>query len=210
MENLRKELFPEESNIAPLSLPTSILTPDTKTRKSACNCRAQITLMLSNQFLPLLCSTNNSDLINPFSKKHATPPQQHDLLHFRSIGHEEFEKHVEYYILKKASVHPPQRKKRLQTLSERKSTKRQINQLEKDRRLVQKCLHKKLKWSKQTGKPIDKIAEQYVPIPLAIADSSGSLLKGQKSNTTKAAIRMPHHKCLAINYLMDGFLAVLL
>ena len=80
---------------------------------------------------------------------------------------------MSYYILKHASVHSPLRKKRLQTLSERKVTKRQMTQLEKDRRVVQKCLHKKLKWSKQTGQPIDKIAEQYVPIPLALADSSG-------------------------------------
>ena len=120
--------------------------------------------------------------------------------------------------------------------------------------MVQKCLHKKLRWSKQTGRPIDKIAEQYVPtadyinrvaryipyrakcmeklreqlfpeehkrrtaglptsilstdsqtkksianveaqkhlivskalFPLALADSSGLPIKGQKSNTTKS------------------------
>lgn len=72
------------------------------------------------------------------------------------------------------------------TFSERKPTKRQVSQLEKDRRIVQKCLHKKVKWSKQTGCPVDTIAEQYMPIPLALADSSGTPLKGQKSNTTKA------------------------
>ena len=64
-------------------------------------------------------------------------------------------------------------------------TERTVTQLEKDRKIVQKCLHKKLKWSKQTGQPIKKIAEQYVPIPLALAESSGIPIKGQKSNTTK-------------------------
>ena len=43
-----------------------------------------------------------------------------------------------------------------------------------------------MKWSKETGRPIDMIGEQFVPIPLALADSSGIPLKGQKSNTTKA------------------------
>ena len=50
---------------------------------------------------------------------------------------------------------------------------------------MQKCLHKKLKWSKQTGRPIDKIHEQYVPLPLALAESNGIPIKGQKSNSTK-------------------------
>ena len=82
-------------------------------------------------------------------------------------------------------MHRPQRKKRLLTLT-KKAKSRQVLQLEKDRRVVQKCLHKKLKWSKQTGKPVEKIAEQYVPIPLALADSNGMPIKGQKSNATKA------------------------
>ena len=43
-----------------------------------------------------------------------------------------------------------------------------------------------MKWSKQTGQPVDKIAEQYIHIPLALADSSEYPIKGQKSNTTKA------------------------
>ena len=76
-------------------------------------------------------------------------------------------------------------KKRLLTLT-KKAKSRQVLQLEKDRRVVQKCLHKKLKWSKQTGKPVEKIAEQYVPIPIALADSNGMPRKGQKSNATKA------------------------
>ena len=52
--------------------------------------------------------------------------------------------------------------------------------------MVQKCLRKKLKWSKQTGRPIDKIHEQYVPLPLALAESNGMPIKRQKNSTTKA------------------------
>ena len=182
MENFRHQLFPVETNAT--SLATSILSTDAQTKKSAANIEAQIQLMLSTGFLPNLCT--NHELVNQFVMKYPTPEQQHDLLHFRNIGQDEFERHVSYYILKEASVHPPMRKKRLQTLSQRKVTRRQLSQLEKDRQMVQKCLHKKIKWSKQTGRPIDKIAEQYIPIPLALADSNGIPLKGQKSNTTKA------------------------
>ena len=135
---------------------------------------------MSIALLPLVCA--NHELVNQFAMKYATPEQQHDLLHFQDIWQDEFERHVAYYIIKEASVHPPLKKKRLQTMSQRKVTRRQISQLEKDKQ----CLHKKLRWSKQTGRPIDKIAEQYVPIPLALADSSGLPIKGQKSNTTKS------------------------
>ena len=83
-------------------------------------------------------------LVNPFSKKTVNPAQKHDLLEFRNIGCDEFEKYVLYYILRQASVHPPQRKRRLATFAERKPSKRVVSQLERDRRLVDKCLHKKL------------------------------------------------------------------
>ena len=67
------------------------------------------------------------------------------------------------------------------TFSERKATKTQVNQLEK----VTKCLHRRLKWHQQTGQPLQNLAEQYIPYPLAISDNKGTPLKGQKSNATK-------------------------
>ena len=65
-------------------------------------------------------------------------------------------------------------------------SKSRINQVEKDRRLVQKCLHKRLKWSKQTGTPVNILGEQYIELPLAIATNEGEPVKGQKSYMTKA------------------------
>ena len=101
MENLKKQLFPEE-NISTSSILSSILSTDAKARKSASNTEAQINLMLSVQHLPLVCI--NHVLVNPFSLKHTTQEQNHDLLQFRIIGQDEFEKHLSYYILKHASV----------------------------------------------------------------------------------------------------------
>lgn len=184
LENMREQLFPEERRASSSSLPCSILSKEARDRKASANIREEIKLINSVQHLPL--KSAKCELVNPFTHKKATLQQEHDLLSFREVGQEEFEKHVLYYILKQASVRPPQRKKRLLTFSERKATKRVVSQLERDQKIVQKCLHKKIKWSKQTGRPIDKIAEQFVPIPLALADSNGIPLKGQKSNTTKA------------------------
>lgn len=193
MENLRKQLFPEENCTCAQSLPTSILSKESHTKKRLGNINAQRNLILSAKHLQ---STTTNQRYAIFFQKTCNSEQQHGYLQFRSIEQDEFERHVAYYILNEASVHPPLWKKRLLTLSPKKTTWRQVKQLEKDKKMVQKCLHKKLKWSKQMGRPIDKIAEQYVPIPLALADSNGLPLKGQKSNTTKSLkAEMLHHKC---------------
>lgn len=43
-----------------------------------------------------------------------------------------------------------------------------------------------MKWSQLTGKPIERVSEQYISLPLALANSDGSPRKGQKSYATKA------------------------
>ena len=108
MENLREQMFPEEHKTCTSTLPTSILSADAQTRKSIANIEAQKHLMLSTAHFPTL---TQDELGNPFVEKRATLEQQHDLLHFRDIGQDEFQRHVAYYILKEASIHPPLRKK---------------------------------------------------------------------------------------------------
>ena len=105
-------------------------------------------------------------------------------MNFYVIGNREFEKYIEYNILRRPSTKAPNRKRKLLTLSECKTTKTQVNQLEKDTNLVTKCLHRRLKWQQQTGQPLQNLAEQYIPYPLAISDNKGAPLKGQKSNAT--------------------------
>ena len=61
-----------------------------------------------------------------------------------------------------------------------------MSQLERDWKLVQKCLHKKLKWCKQTKKLVETLAEQYIPLPLLLLAVTKVHLKGQKSYSTKA------------------------
>ena len=106
-------------------------------------------------------------------------------MNFYSIGEKEFERYVEYNILRRPSTNAPNRKHKIVTFSERKVTKTQINQLEKDKKLVTKCLHRRLKWYQQTGQPVQTLAEQYIQFPLAISDNKGNPIKGQKSYATK-------------------------
>jgi len=130
IENFRKQIFPEES-IAVDDTPTSMFTTRSDDKKSSLNIDSLISLIKSAGLLQP--TINNRGLINPFSNRTASPEQEHDLLQFRKIGTAEFEKYITYYILKQASVHPPDRKKRLMTFSERKTGKRMVSQLEKDK-----------------------------------------------------------------------------
>ena len=77
MENLKKQLFPE--NQTPnddLSL-QSFYSNNTNDQKSARNVKANITLINSSGLLDL--SKKNSGLINSFTNKKASPEQEQDL-----------------------------------------------------------------------------------------------------------------------------------
>ena len=180
---MRHQIFPEENDKTDTT-PTSFLTTNANDKKTATNVRAQISAIKSAELLKIIES--NRGLINPFSKKKATHDQEHDLSSFRDTGTTEFEKYISYYVLRQASIPFRRRKRRLATFSQRKPSKRQVSQLERDRKLVQKCLHKKLKWCKQTKKPLETLAEQYIPLPLLLLAVTKVHLKGQKSYSTKA------------------------
>ena len=59
----------------------------------------------------------NSGLRHPFNKKDLSSDQIHDLMHFRHIGQTEFERRVQYFILRTPSVKTPKRLKRLLTFT---------------------------------------------------------------------------------------------
>ena len=127
LQNLRHQIFPEESNQQADTIPASLSTSSSD-KKTANNIRAQINVIESASLLEIVESSRG--LVNPFTKKKATPEQEHNLLSFRDIGQAEFEKYISYYILRQASIHLPRRKRRLATFSERKPSKRQVSQLQ--------------------------------------------------------------------------------
>ena len=126
----------------------------------------------------------NRGLINPFTSAKATDQQASDLLNFRTLGLQEFNSRINYYILREPSSKAPMRRKRLQTFTIKKVSKR-ASQLDKDCKLVLSCMRKKMKWSLRTGTPIDNAGEQLIALPLALASHEGEPLKGQKSYMTK-------------------------
>ena len=99
------------------------------------------------------------------------------------MGQKEFEKHVEYHILKKSSICPKSKKKQMQTFSEKKVTKQRYNTFEKEKKLVSKCLKQHLVWC-QSNKERPPTAEQYIELPRALASADGIPHNGKKSTTT--------------------------
>ena len=177
LENLRKQLFPEHCTTAVL---TSLLTTNPSTQKHHATVEA-----VKRRINEGLLTAELPALTNPYTEKEVTKQQREDLMNFRETGEKEFEKYVEYNILHKPSTKTPNRKRKLLTFSHRKANKARLNQLERDKQLVMKCLQKRLKWYQQTGKPVEKLAEQYIPFPLAISDNKGNPTENQKSFTTK-------------------------
>ena len=180
LENLKQQITLYDEPDTPQQ---GLLSTKCTDKKSEANINIQMTEIRSKKLLEI--TESDRGLLNTFTNKTASQQQLHDLLNFREIGSAEFDKYVAYYVLKQASIFAPTRKKRLLTFSDRKQGISRVNQLERDRRTIQQCLHKKINWSKKTGQPINVANEQYIPIPLAIATNEGVPRKGQKSNITK-------------------------
>ena len=182
VKNLQSQLFPTKTDkYTAVSSPFSGKPNDIKYNE---NVKAQVQALEASKLL--IITGTNRGLINPFTNKKASAGQHHDLLNFRAIGQQEFLLRISSVILKNPSVQAPNRRRRLQTFSERKVTKSRITQLEKDRKLIMAAMKRKIQFSHRIGTPIDKPGEQLIELPLAISDNVGNPMKGQKSYTTKS------------------------
>ena len=184
IENLLQQLFPPSERG---KLSTSLITTNSDERKREGNVQTQVCAIESSGLLEL--PESNRGLINPFSKSIASLDQAYDLLHFRTIGQNEFLSRVASTILHKPSSAAPLRKGHLKTFTIKTSKSRKVTQLEKDRKLILACMRKKIKFSLRTGTPIATAAEQLISLPLALCDSQGNLQTGQKCYITKALDR---------------------
>ena len=182
LENLKRAIFPDEHDSEPTIKSMISSVPDDIKREQ--NIQSQMRFAETKELLAI--QDSDRELINPFTGKIAIPEQLHDLLNFRAIGKELFSQRIQYYILWSPSVCAPTRRQRLQTFSQKKPTKQRISQLERDKKLVQTCIRKKLHWSKQTGRAVERPGEQFIELPLALSDHEGNPIKGQKSYTTRA------------------------
>ena len=114
-----------------------------------------------------------------------TPEQVNDLLTFRDTGQKDFECRVQYHILCNPSVKPPKRQKRLLTFTERKSRRKKVSEIEKERKLQVECWKKRIEFTSKTGCQLPAF-QQCIELPRAIATTDGQPVKGTKSNITKA------------------------
>lgn len=113
---------------------------------------------------------------------------------FRDVGKREFETRVEYNILRNPSVKPPKRKKRLLTFTERKSRRKKVSDIERERKLQVECWKKRIEFASKTGTHLPAF-QQCIELLRAIATSDGQPVRGTKSNTTKVYEKRYEQAC---------------
>jgi len=137
------------------------------------------TLQWSNTF-EVVCS--DCGLFNLMNGVKATPEQQWDLLTYHDVGDDDYKNYVNYFLLHDHSTRAPQRKRRLNTFSTSKKRKTREKQVQKERKLLEKCLRRRIQWIGSQGKVAVSLNEQLTSTPCALADEEGLPLKGTKSN----------------------------
>jgi len=128
-----------------------------------------------------------------FKQKQPTPEQVEDLMNFREIGKREFECRVEYYTLRNPSVRPPKHRKSLLTFTVRRSRRKKVSEIERERKLQIECWKKRVAFASSTGTNIPNVYQQCLELPRAIATSDGLPVKGTKANSTKVFEKRYEH-----------------
>ncbi len=142
LHNLRKQLYPNVTD----DHKSSDLASRTRNAKAAENSEIMKIAISRSGILPSEITAGMA-LMDTFTGKTASPSQQADMLSFRAVGQADFDAFVQYTYLGSPSVQPVARSHRLKTFSTAKVTKRQVNQLQKEKNLVAKCLRSRLLWS---------------------------------------------------------------
>ena len=89
--------------------------------------------------------------LKSLSGKQATPEQAKDLLNFWEIGQKHFEAYVKYYILQQPSAQVPQRLNKLLTFAISKRSAKKVKLIDRERRLMNRCMRRKLAWNAKLG-----------------------------------------------------------
>jgi len=186
LHNIKKQLYPSGSDQS-----ESHASVPSVARKANENISSMKVLIESSGLLTL-DTTTDKPLTNAFTGKTASPEQEHDLLKFRSIGQEDFDSFIKNFYISQPCVQPTTTTQRLKTFKTTvKPTKRLVNQLQREKNTVTKCLRNRLLWAQTHGGGDDPLQEQYsvvlhfwalfgTPHSLAIARGSSkySMLPG--------------------------------
>ena len=181
MKDIEKQLYPEQSTNS-LNDILTVHSKNSSDKKFEINVRAMETKLNTSSLK--LNDMDADHLHQLFGPRKISPEQEHDLLNFRNIGQGEFELSVQYFVLRNPSVKPPKRKKRLLTFTERKSNKRKVSDVERERKLQIECWKKRIAYCTATGQTMDKLYEQCLELPRAISTSDGEPTKGTKAIAT--------------------------
>ena len=87
---------------------------------------------------------------------------------------------------------PPKYQKRLLTFTERKSKRKMVSDIERERKLQVECWKKRMEYASKTGEQLPAF-QQCIELPRAIAYSDGQPTKGAKCNTTKVYEKRYEH-----------------
>ena len=179
LHNIKKQLYPLASDQS-----ESLASVPSVARKANENISSMKVLIESSGLLTL-DTTTDKPLTNAFTGKTASPEQEHDLLKFRTIGQEDFDSFIKNFYIGQPSVQPTTTTHRLKVFNTTvKPTKRLVNQLQREKNTVTKCLRSRLLWAQTHGGGDDPLQEQYLELPRAIASECGVPNKAQKCNTT--------------------------
>lgn len=121
VENLKKQIFPERE----------------VSTQAFSHCRTSTDKKRDANIWNMLEAINSKDMLelnglwNFLENKEATPEQAHDLLNFRNIGQEAFERFVSSKVIGLPSTSAPNRRKRLTTFSITKVQKQRVKVVER-------------------------------------------------------------------------------
>ena len=179
MKNIESQLVPERNPAQPI---TTIHASDRESKKLEMNIRDQVKKLNNNS---TIIFSNPLHIMSSIQAKETIPRARTRLINFREIGQTEFESRVEYYTLCNPSVKPPKRRKRLLTFTERRSRRKKVSEIERERKLQIECWKKRVTFASSTGTHIPHAYQQCIELPRAIATSDGHPVKGTKANSTK-------------------------
>ena len=165
--------------------PTTLPIPTSRDRIADDNIKAMLDHIKESKMLP--DSEENEGLQNFLSGVRASPEQAQDLLHFRTIGQQEYEAHISYRILRTPSTDDaPHRKKSLKTFTTTTSARQRNKQVERERKIHNICMKKQMVMlARGDTLPVD-YTTTFNPLPAALIDPvTGSRpYKGSKCKTT--------------------------
>lgn len=161
------------------------------------------TLQQSNTFEVV---SSDRGLFNFMNGVKATPEQQRDLLTYHDIGDEDYKNYVSYHLLHANVTNAPRRKRRLNTFSTAKKRKAKERQVQREKKLLEKCLRRRIQWIGSQGKVVGSLSEQLTSTPRALADEEGQPLKGTKSKTVEFLGKRYCDAPLLLNYHQTGIL----